>query len=587
MKSHALSSRRLLPALLCIIAVLLAACGGTAPATTNSNTNSSKASDDKQILIQPITGRADLKTFDPALAGDIPSINAISKVFTGLVSLNDKLEVQKQLAQSYEASPDGLTWTFKLKPGLKFSDGTPLTSKDVAYSIDRALDPQVGSGVASTYLGLIKDSDKRGAGKINTLINDSILTPDDQTVILKTTQKAAYFLEALTYNTSFVVERKLVDKYGKNWTDHLDEGGGAGPWKVQKFDHGKQIVFVPNTNYYGTAPKLKKIVVPFYKDSQTAYQAYQNGQVHITGVPSSLVATAKTLPDNQYHQIPILAIDFIAMNYLTKPFDNIKIRQAFALALDKYALAHNVGKDANVATNHIVPQGMPGYNENLTGPQGVKDTKGDATKAKQLFEEGMKEAGYTRANFPPVVFTVATEGSSDAANAFSAMQQMWKNALGIDVKVRDTDFNTLLDQANAAANNPKGIQMWYADWYADYPDPQDWLTLLFGNGASKNGMNYGQNKQSYAAEQQANQALMVKADANANTTERMQQYNTAEQALINDVAWIPTAQEISTSVRKPCVVGVVDNAQGLTPPDDWGSIYINNNSTCANTSQYK
>ncbi|GCE22861.1 peptide ABC transporter substrate-binding protein [Dictyobacter kobayashii] len=585
MKSSTSASRRLIPALLCILAALLSACGSTAPATTNSNTG--PASADKQILIQPITGRADLKTFDPALAGDIPSINAISMVFTGLVSLNDKLEVQKQLAQSYQASPDGLTWTFKLKPNLKFSDGAPLTSTDVAYSIDRALDPQVASGVASTYLGLIKDSDKRSAGKLNTLLNDSILTPDAQTIILKTSQKAAYFLEALTYNTSFVVERKLIDKYGKTFTDHLDEGGGAGPWKVQKFEHGKDIVLVPNTNYYGAQPKLKKIVMPFYKDVQTAYQDYQNGQIHTSGVPSSLIASAKTLPDKQYHQVPILAIDFIALNYLTRPFDNLKIRQAFALALNKYAIAHDVGKDSNIATNHIVPQGMPGYNQNLTGPMGVKDTNGDPTQAKTLFEQGMKEEGYTTANFPSVTFTVATEGSSDAANTFSAMQQMWKNALGINVKIRDTDFNTLLDQANAAANNPKGIQMWYADWYADYPDPQDWLTLLFGNGASKNGMNYGQNKNPYAAEQQANQALMVKADANANTTERMQQYNTAEQALINDVAWIPIAQEITSSVRKTCVVGMVDNAQGLTPPDDWGSIYISNNATCASSNQYK
>lgn len=585
MKRTYATRQRLIPMLLSILAVLLAACGGS-NATTNTPTNSGQASDDKQILIQPITGRADLKTFDPALAGDLPSINAISMVFSGLVSLNDKLEVQSQLAQSYSASPDGLTWTFTLKPNLKFSDGNALTSKDVAYSIDRALDPKVSSSVAPTYLGLLKDADQRNAGKIPSLLNDSIFTPDDQTVILKTSRKAAYFLEALTYNTSFVVERKLIDKYGSSFTDHLTEGGGAGPWKVASFVHSKQIILVPNPNYYGTKPKLKKIVIPFYKSVQTAYQEYQNGRVHTSGVPSSLDKTAKSLPDGQYHQIPILATDFIAMNYLTKPFNNIKIRQAFALALDKDALAHDVNKDSNLATNHIVPKGMPGYNENLTGPSNVKGNKGDATIAKQLFEAGMKEEGYTLATFPKITFTAASEGSADQANTFTAMQSMWKTNLGVNVQITDTDFSTLLDLANHAANNAHGIQMWYADWYADYPDPQDWLTLLFGKGAGNNGMNYGQNNGSNAGAQQTNQALMVKADANSNSAERLQEYNQVEQALVNDVAWIPIAQEFSSSVRKPCVVGKVDNAQGLTPPDDWGSIYISTNSNCANLGQY-
>ncbi|GER90886.1 ABC transporter substrate-binding protein [Dictyobacter vulcani] len=576
-------SRQIIAALLCLLTALLTACGST---PTTSQPGSDKASDDKQILVTPITGRADLKTFDPALAGDLNSIKTINMVFSGLVSLNDKLEVQNQLAQSYETSADGLTWTFKLKPNLKFSDGDPLTSADVAYSIDRALDPKVQSAVATTYLGLIKDSDKRNAGKIPSLLNDSIITPDAQTIILKTSQKAAYFLEALTYNTSFVVERKLITKYGANFTDHLNEGGGSGPWKVDTFEHGKQIVLVPNPNYAGAAPKLKKVIIPFYKNAQTAFQDYQNGQIHTTGVPTSMLTVAKALPDKQYHQVPILAIDFIAMNYLTKPFDNLKIRQAFALALDKDALAHNVNRDTNIASNHIIPKGMPGYNESLTGPQNVKETKGDSAQAKKLFDEGMKEANYTTATFPAVTFTVATEGSADASNTFSAMQQMWKNTLGINVKISDTDFGTLLDKANAAANNPKGIQMWYADWFADYPDPQDWLTLLFGKGVDKNGMNYGQNKQPYASTQQANQDLMLKADANTNSTERMQQYNQVEQALVNDVAWIPIAQEISTLVRKPCVVGVADNAEGLTPPEDWSSIYISNNTSCASTTKY-
>src|SRR5207248_5946511 len=137
------------------------------------------------------------------------------------------------------------------------------------------------------YLGLINDSDKRTQGKIPTLINDSILTPDDNTVVLKLNKPGAYFLQALAYPTSFVVEKSLIDKYGEKFTDHLTEGGGDGPFKVASYTHGQNIVFVPNSNYYGPAPQLKKVVFPFYKDTETVYKAYQVGQVDTTSVPSA------------------------------------------------------------------------------------------------------------------------------------------------------------------------------------------------------------------------------------------------------------------------------------------------------------
>jgi len=177
------------------------------------STAAPKAPTSQQVFsYTPWTG-SDILTFDPAIAIDYQSVAAIEMVFTGLVQLDDKQNVQAQLAQSYDRSSDGLTYTFHLRQNLKFSDGTPLTSRDVAYSIDRALSPSVSnlSGVALVYLGLINDSDKRTQGKIPTLINDSILTPDDNTVVLKLNKPGAYFLQALAYPTSFVVEKSLID----------------------------------------------------------------------------------------------------------------------------------------------------------------------------------------------------------------------------------------------------------------------------------------------------------------------------------------------------------------------------------------
>src|SRR6266581_1165057 len=563
-----------LPTLLVLMAMLLVACGGST--TTTTTVPSQKAPAAQQVLNMGFENQvSDNKTFDPALSTDANSIAAIDLVFTGLVQFDNLLKIHPQLASSYQLASDGLTWTFHLRPNLKFSDGTPLTSADVVYSINRALLPATKSVVGPVYLGLIKDSDKLNAGKIPTIIGDSLMTPDPNTVVIIANQKAAYFLDALAYSTSFVVEKSLVDKYGDTWTDHLNTGGGDGPFEVQAWNHGTNIVLVPNPTYYGPHPQLSKLIYPFYKEKDTNFKAYQAGQTDFAfGVPSADLNTAKALPKNQYQLVPNLYINYYTMNYLVKPFDNIHIRQAFDLAINKDLIAHSVWKDTVVATNHIVPKGMPGYYPNLTAPDGVTGTSGDTTKAKALLQQGLQEEGWSSVSqMPPVTLTYSS-GNPDAANEVSAVQQMWQTTLGINVKANPEDFNKLLTDSEAALNNPKGLQFWGIAWIADYPDPQDWTTLQFGKGSQYNQINYGQNNTSDAAQQQQTQQALAAADVNPDQTSRLQAYMQAEQQLVNDVAWLSMEQVGVSQVLKPYVRGMVFNPQLLIPPDDWGSIFI-------------
>lgn len=572
--------------LLCALSILAAACGGQpesgAPASTNT-----KASPEKQVYVDPIRfgGLKDLSTFDPALAIDSASITAIDMVFTGLVSLNDNLAVQDQLAASHYVSPDGLTYTFILRQNVRFSDGTPLTSADVAYSLDRALDPKLKSRASPTYLGLIKDADKRLKGQVRTLIGDSLLTPDSQTIKIVISHKAAYFLEQLTYPCAYTVEKSILEKNGDtDFSQLLVSGaGGAGPFVVSAYTPGKDIEFVPNKMYYGPQPQLRKVVFPFSPSIDAEYQAYKTNQLDAAQVTAGEIDAARALPDHQYLTIPQLVITYVAFNYLVKPFDNIHIRQAFALALDKDTLAYTVARGIMIPTNHIVPQGTPGYYPNLTNPLGIKSTSGDEAKARQLLQQGLKEEGM--AGMPPVTFFVATNGNSTNRDQVAAMQKMWK-AIGINVAVTDINFLALNSQVNASVNNPKGLAMWRLNWVGDYADPQDWLTLQFGAKSLNNQSNYGQNESQDAAQQRAVQQMMAQADANMVQSSRMSQYNQAEQQLVNDVAWLPIDQAILPYVVKPCVMGRVYNAAWLTPPDDWAKVYISTNPLCANTSKY-
>jgi oligopeptide transport system substrate-binding protein len=563
---------RFAPLLLALVVLLLSSCDLFGSNTPNTPPKPVKAPAKDQVLVDPILGASDITTFDPALAYDTSSISAIEMIYTGLVQLDDKYQIHPQLAQSWQQSSDGLTWTFHLRPNLKFSDGTPLTSADIIYSIDRALQPATKSTVAPIYLDLIRDSDKLLGGRIQSLINDSLLAPDPNTVVIQTKKNAAYFLSMLAYPSSFVVEKSLIDTYGANFTDHLNLGGGDGPFKVLQYVHGKEIDFVPNHNYYNALPQLQKVVFPFYPQAETAYQAYQTGQVDMTGVPVANFNTDKKRSD--FHQIPQLWINYYTMNYLVKPFDSINMREAFALAIDKTAIANDVWQGTVIPTNHIVPPNMPGYNPTLTGPDGTQSLSGNPDKARALLQQGLHDEGWSSiAKIPPIKLTYAT-GVSNFDQEVKAMIGMWQSVLGITVKANPVDYNTLLDEVTAATNNPQGIAFWGLAWVAEYPDPQDWLTRQFDKGVPNNSMNYGQNSSANASQQQSIQIQLEKADSIFQPVERMQIYQKAEQQLVNDVAWMPMEQVTNVYLLKPYVIGLVENQQGLIPPDNWAKIYI-------------
>ncbi len=228
------------------LALLLSGCGGT---------TSGPAADSQQILHLQGAGVTDVKTLDPPNATDVFSVEYASVIFPGLVVLNKDLQAEPWAAAAMPTvSADGLTWTFKVKPGLKWSDGTAINAKTYAYSMNRAENPCNAFG-AAYYLYAVKDAAAFNGetcaadgttvkGAIQTLIGDSITTPDDLTLQIQLATPATYFLYAMTYPTSYAVPEQLISQYGNKYTDHLVDNGGFGGdiFKVTKWDHTGHLV---------------------------------------------------------------------------------------------------------------------------------------------------------------------------------------------------------------------------------------------------------------------------------------------------------------------------------------------------------
>jgi len=575
MRRNKQSRLALLSTILCLFAMLLTAC------VQKGTSNHQKAPKNKQVLVSTAVGggTSDITHFDPALSNDLPSSIAIQTIFTGLVSFDDKGNVQKQLASSWEYSSSSLTWTFHLKPNLKFSDGKPLISHDIAWSINRALQKNTKSPTVPGYLGYITDASKLNNGEISSIIGDSLITPDPNTIEIKVSQPVAFFLDTLAEPVAYPVEQSLIEKYASNWTDHLQEGGGDGPFKVKKYVHQKELDIVPNPNYYDPQPQLKEVIFPFYKQPEAAYSDYLANKLDDTAIPLDNLDQAKSRPD--YVHFPILSTNYYTMNYKQKPFDNIHIRQALALAINKQKIVDKIWKGSFIATNHIIPQGMPSYNPDLKGPDGTTNLTGNPKEAQKLLQQGLKEEGWSNiSQIPPITLTYSSSGIEAAKDEVTELLKEWKNVLKIIVNANDIDPNTLSDDASKGDNNP--LSFYSAAWVADYPDPQDFTTLQFDNDVTQNSMNFGQNTSLDATQQQALQFRMENADVLQYPEKRFQEYQAIEQQLVKDVAGLPLEQQLTNELRKPCLQGFPNTSTSLIPPDDWANIYISNDQPCVN-----
>jgi oligopeptide transport system substrate-binding protein len=570
------------------LALLLAACGGSS--NTGPTGPTDKGTNQKLVIHWGTGGGSnDIPTYDAGQASDSASIPIANMLYDGLVTLDQNLKIENWGADTVTPSADGLSYVFHIRAGQKFVDGTPVKASDYAFSLNRTMNPCLASPVGY-YLpqANLKDSNafntetcakdgKTIQGSIQTLIGDSIVADDSAaTLTLTLAQPSGFFLDAVSYTANDVVEQSaLGDGLGASgaWTDNLAKGqGNSGMFQIKSNDKAGHLVLTPNPNWWGNSAgkKLSFTEVDFnmFESSDTQYSAYQSDPTVAMSdaIPSQQIKAAKADPTSGFQQTPLLLFQGFSMNYNIKPFNNKDARLAFCEAINRNQVANNVLSGVATGSWHIVPQGMPGYNPNLTGP----DSAGlDSNLTSAQTHWNAYKATLSGAPVPPI--KISFNLSSGTAKALAEFyQSTWNGAFGINVGIDQTPWATILKE-----EQQKTVQLFRFGWLADYPDPQDFLTLLFSTGSGYNDQN---------ASVPAADALMKQADGIFQTSQQDQRislYNQAEQLLLNDGAFCPVYTEPNYYALRSWVKGMTEDAEGDFPNDAWVTGYLSKSAPSA------
>jgi len=473
-------------------------------------------------------------TLDPALSSEMTSHSYVMQLFSGLVRLDDDLESAPDIAERWQVSDDGKTYTFYLRQDAKFHDGREVKAEDFKYSWQRACDTATGSQTAATYLGDIVGVNEMLSGTATEISGVKVV--DDYTLQVTIDAPKSYFLSKLTYPTAFVVDRANVQS-GREWWRHPN---GTGPFRLSQWEESSLLVLEKNELYHGETAKSD--FVAFHLWAGVPMNLYETGEIDVAGVSLAYIdkVTDRSGPFYQELQVtPELSFHYIGFNTTKPPFDDVNIRRAFSQVVDKDKLASLVFRDMMQPADGILPPGMPGYNEDLSG------LDFDVDSAKELIASS--EYGDV-SELPPITVTTMGWGGS-ISSGLEAIIHEWQQNLGVEVRVRQLEPERFLYHLMEEKD-----EMFYMGWVADYPHPQDFLEVLFHSGADNNHGEYSNPEVD---------TLLAKAGVEQDVEISLSIYQQAEQKLVADAACLPLWFGQNYVLVKPYVKGYELNPSGI------------------------
>jgi ABC-type transport system substrate-binding protein len=438
-ESHRPSQRQSRCALLAILTGLSAAlyaCGGSSVP-------------DRQTLIDS-RDNYDPRSLDPALSTDVPTGRAVSYVFDGLTRFTPKAQVVPDLATSWQLASDGVTYTFHLRTGVRFHDGTSFSASDVRHSWERVLDPKTRGG-RGWPLYPIRGAKEYAAGTASTIAGLAVL--NDSTIRITLTEPFAIFPKMLAMPATAIVPRHTPPNFGEHPI-------GTGPWKFVAWHHDDYLLFARNPQYHEGAPLADSLEARIIPEVSTAEAEFQAGNVDVLQVPPQESPSWESNDETRQllKSAPSLRLIYGAINTTRGPMRDVRVRQAINLAVDRGMILKRLMGGRGTLAAGVIPPSLDGYNAALGAyPY-------DTTRARAL----LKEAGY-----PNGIDIELWTSQSEQFPRMAQTIQAYLARVGIRVKLVQRDASSMRE---AARNGKTDIAL--KDWYADYPDAENFLYPL-------------------------------------------------------------------------------------------------------------
>ncbi len=532
------------------LAVFSAACSpAITPLTPTATTAAQPIGASKPALAADQVLRLQLggepNTIDPQKSASPLNLGIVTLVFENLLTYDADGKLVPAAAVALPGvSADGLVYTVKLRAGLKYSDGQPLTARDYEFGWKRSLDPAVGYAYAFSSQ-IVKGGAAYNSADPSKLSKDEmqklrdavgVKALDDLTIQFTLEKPAAYFPALLAIWTGLPTREDMIDKGGDKWTEPATFIGN-GPFVLKEWQHDVKMVFEANPNYRLGAPTLRRIEYVIVERS--AILGYQNNELDGMWVGgANQVMTIQSSPElkQQYFQVVQPGTRYLIFGLARKPFDNVKVRQAFSMAIDRKALVDGIEKGLGAPAEQFVPPGVPGHYLDL------KTLKFDPSAAKKL----LAEAGYADGKGLPEIKFTFYAGQKPVAEF---VQAQIKENLGVEIKLDPVDSRVLGALRRAMDTYP---QLSLIPWYQDYPDPQNWYSLVFHSKTVNWHSNHWDNLEF--------DRLTEQADAEQDAAKRDALYKQAAQLLMDEAPVVFLEHFVGAAVLKPWVRGCQPSA---------------------------
>ena len=456
-------------------------------------------------------------TLDPALATDTTSVDVVEQLFLGLTDFNvETMEVIPELATSWEVSEDGLVWAFHMRKDVKWTDGKPVTAHDIEYAVKRTCDPATASDYAYV-LYIIKGAKEVNTGEITDLSHIGVKAIDDYTIQFALNQPAGYFPAIAGMWVNRPVPRWTIEKYGEKWTEP-ENIVTNGSYLLTKWAHEDEIILEKNPDYFGADNVQIEIVhCVMIVEASTAMAMYEDGKLDSIGVPLDDMDRVKTDPvlSKELTIAPYLCTYYYGFNNTKPPMDNPLVRKAFSAAIDRQSLIDYITKGNQLPATTFACPGIFGH----VSPEEGVGIGYDPEAAKKY----LADAGYPEGKGLPEI-TLMFNTSEGHRKIAQAIQQMWKEVLGVQVILTNQEWKVYLKTLDE--NAP---QIFRLGWCADYPDANNWVYEVFHSTDSANRIKWHNAEFDRVVEEAAREFDPAK---------RLELYKRAEQILCEEEAGI-------------------------------------------------